>query len=150
MRTLRTLRCRAPRRVAGRRRLAAAEPSKVYWEEIEAPEAPAAVAAAEAFLGSWSDDDGTGRGMRFPHVRLPDALPALTRAAERHPTLRGTVFHRFCGVGMVAPQPFRRRVAAPPRLPRGYSAAARDDAGDRQSETGFDGSRGVGMLAASS
>ena len=27
------------------------------------------------------------------------------------------------------------RVAAPPRLPRGYSAEARDDAGDRQSET---------------
>ena len=33
------------------------------------------------------------------------------------------------------------RVAAPPRLPRGYSAEARDNAGDRQSETGLDGSR---------
>ena len=29
----------------------------------------------------------------------------------------------------------RGRVAAPPRLPRGYSAEARGDAGDRQSET---------------
>ena len=33
----------------------------------------------------------------------------------------------------------RGRVAAPPRLPRGYSAEA------RQSETGFDGSRGVSV-----
>jgi 2-keto-4-pentenoate hydratase len=36
------------------------------------------VAAAEAFMGAWSDDDGTGRGMRMPYVRNADGMPMLT------------------------------------------------------------------------
>jgi len=34
--------------------------------------------AAEAFLAAWSDDDGSGRGLRLPPIRNEDALPALT------------------------------------------------------------------------
>ena len=38
-----------------------------------------AVAAADAFLSAWSDDDGTGKGMRYPPIRNTDAeLPTLT------------------------------------------------------------------------
>jgi 2-keto-4-pentenoate hydratase len=39
---------------------------------------PPPVVAAEAFLSAWSDDDGTGRGMRMPPIKNDDELPLLT------------------------------------------------------------------------